>query len=167
MKQYLKELESTAFIAFGDCDPFRHLNNARYIDYFLAAREQHLIAGYQFSLAEWGAKGKGWFVTQNEVAYFKPARYAETVIIVSRLLEFNEYDILLEMVMWDKKKTTIKAIFWARFSHVDLIEGKRIEHNEELKELFSAVCYDEKNIELKSFDKRMEQIKNSLRTISN
>jgi acyl-CoA thioester hydrolase len=28
-----KELESTAVIRFQDCDPFGHLNNARYIDY--------------------------------------------------------------------------------------------------------------------------------------
>ena len=34
MNELKKELESEAFIAFGDCDPFRHLNNARYIDYF-------------------------------------------------------------------------------------------------------------------------------------
>jgi acyl-CoA thioester hydrolase len=133
----------------------------------LAAREQHLLEGYQFSLAEWGAKGKGWFVTQNQVAYFKPARYAEIVILVSRLLEFSDYDILLEMVMWDKKKTNIKAVFWARFSHVDLIEGKRIEHSPELKELFSAACYNEEKIELKSFDVRVEQIKNNLKTVRN
>ena len=75
----------------------RNLNNARYIDYFLVAREQQLLANYNFSLAEWGAKGKGWFITQNQVAYIKPARYAETVIIVSRILEFTDYDLLLEM----------------------------------------------------------------------
>ena len=27
---------------FSDCDPFGHLNNARYIDYFINAREDHL-----------------------------------------------------------------------------------------------------------------------------
>jgi acyl-CoA thioester hydrolase len=154
-----KELESKVFIAFGDCDPFRHLNNARYIDYFLNAREQQLSEAYNFSLAEWGARGKGWFVTQNQVAYLKPARYAETVLIVSRILEFSDYDILLEMVMWDKKRANIKAIFWSRLSHIDLIEGKKIEHNHELKELFNTVTYSEEDIELKSFDRRVEQLK--------
>lgn len=154
-----KELESTAFIAFGDCDPFRHLNNARYIDYFLNAREHQLLEAYNFSLAEWGAKGKGWFVTQNQVAYLKPARYAETVIIISRILEFTDYDILLEMIMWDKKKANIKAIFWSRFSHIDLIEGKKIDHNHELKDLFKTITYHEENIELKIFDRRVEQLK--------
>ena len=84
-----KELESSVFITFSDCDPFRHLNNARYIDYFLAAREQQLLEAYHFSLADWGAKGRGWFVTQNLVAYLKPANYAETVTMVSRIISFT------------------------------------------------------------------------------
>jgi thioesterase-3 len=159
MQDMKRELESSAFISFGDCDPFRHLNNARYVDYFLNAREQQLLANYDFSLADWSAKGKGWFVTQNQIAYVKPARYAETVIIVSRILEFTDYDLLLEMIMWDKKKINIKAIFWSRFSHIDLREGKKIAHDEELKDLFNAITYNEEGIELKSFDRRVEQLK--------
>jgi YbgC/YbaW family acyl-CoA thioester hydrolase len=162
MNELKKELESTAFISFGDCDPFRHLNNARYIDYFLAAREQQLLTNYHFSLAEWGARGKGWFVTQNQIAYIKPARYAETVTLISRILEFTDYELLLEMVMWDKKKTNIKAIFWSRFAHIDLIEGKKLQHNEDLKALFSAVCYTDAGLEIKSFEKRVEQVKSSI-----
>ena len=154
-----QELESTAFIAFSDCDPFRHLNNARYVDYFLSAREQQLLQAYHFSLADWGAKGRGWFVTQNLVAYLKPANYAETVTLVSRIISFTEYDLHLEMVMWDKKKSNLKSIFWSRFSHIDLKEGKRLEHSPELKELFTAVHYTEPGIELTNFDRRIEQIK--------
>lgn len=160
MNELKKELESTAFIAFSDCDPFRHLNNARYIDYFLNAREQQVLANYQFSLAEWGAKGKGWFVTQNLVAYLKPANYSETVIIVSRLLEFTNYDLHLEMIMWDRKKTSMKSVMWSKFSHIDLVEGKKIEHNEELKGIFTGACYHEENAEKQNFDRRVEQLKN-------
>ena len=158
-----KELESTSFIAFSDCDPFRHLNNARYVDYFLTAREQQLLEAYHLSLAEWGAKGKGWFVTQNLVAYLKPANYAETVTLVSRIISFDEYDLHLEMVMWDKKKSILKSIFWSRFSHIDLKEGKRMEHSPDLKELFGTVLYKEPDIELTNFDRRIEQIKNNAR----
>ena len=159
MNELKKELESEAFIAFGDCDPFRHLNNARYIDYFLTAREQQLIEYYQFSLADWGAKGKGWFVTQNLVAYLKPARYAETVVMISRILLFNDYDLHLEMIMLDKKRTGLKSLFWSKFSHIDLTTGKKLEHSDDLKELFNSVCYREDDIELQSFDRRAEQLK--------
>ena len=163
MNEFKKELESTAFIAFSDCDPFRHLNNARYIDYFLTAREQQLLEAYKFSLAEWGAKGVGWFVTQNLVAYLKPANYAETIIMVSRILAYTNFDLHLEMIMWDKKRTGLKSVFWSRFSHIDLKEGKKLEHSQELKDLFEAVCYKEENIELQNFDKRVEQLRNNPR----
>ncbi len=33
-----KEPETQIVIRFQDCDPFGHLNNARYIDYFVNAR---------------------------------------------------------------------------------------------------------------------------------
>src|SRR5688572_18483153 len=160
MNGFKKELESNAFIAFSDCDPFRHLNNARYIDYFLSAREQQLMESYQFSLADWGAKGKGWFVTQNLVAYLKPARYAETVVMVSRIVLFSDYDLHLEMIMLDKKRTGLKSVFWSKFSHIDLTTGKKLEHSNDLKELFNSVCYKENDIELQSFDGRVEQVRN-------
>ena len=41
-----KQLESTTKIRFQDCDPFRHLNNARYTDYFMNAREDQLAQFY-------------------------------------------------------------------------------------------------------------------------
>lgn len=159
MKEYKKELESKVFIAFNDCDPFRHLNNARYVDYFFNAREQQLNEFYNFSLADWGAKGMGWFVTQNQVAYLKPANYAETVIIISRILLVTDFDMLLEMVMWNEKKTRVKAILWSRLLHVDLTGGKRLQHNKELMDLFDAIVYNEENIELKNFETRTEQIR--------
>ena len=163
MDEFEKELECEVFIAFSDCDPFRHLNNARYIDYFLTARERQVLEAYQFSLADWGAKGKGWFVTQNLVAYLKPARYAETVVMISRILLFNDYDLHLEMIMLDKKRSSLKSLFWSKFSHIDLTTGKKLEHSNDLKELFHAVCYKEDNIELESFDRRVEQVRNNFR----
>ena len=56
------ELESTAVIRFQDCDPFGHLNNARYIDYFLNARQDQIAAAYGLALYEPGAQPRkaGW-----------------------------------------------------------------------------------------------------------
>jgi acyl-CoA thioesterase FadM len=40
-------------VRFSDCDPMGHLNNARYIDYMLNAREDHLKQAYQINLLEY------------------------------------------------------------------------------------------------------------------
>jgi len=61
-----KELESTAIARFQDCDPFSHLNNARYIDYFLNARENQLALSYNFNIFDHGKTlNANWVMTKT------------------------------------------------------------------------------------------------------
>ena len=56
-----KIFESECLIRFSDCDPFNHLNNSRYIDYFINAREDHLLAYHDFNLYDLAKEKKlGW-----------------------------------------------------------------------------------------------------------
>ena len=48
----VKEPTSSVIIRFQDCDPFGHLNNARYLDYFINAREDHLAEYYDLDIYE-------------------------------------------------------------------------------------------------------------------
>jgi acyl-CoA thioester hydrolase len=66
--------ESEAVIRFPDCDPFNHLNNARYLDYFMNAREDHLMRGMDFNIYQVAqAQGISWVVGRNQIAYLRPA----------------------------------------------------------------------------------------------
>jgi YbgC/YbaW family acyl-CoA thioester hydrolase len=92
--------ESRAVIRFPDCDPFKHLNNARYIDYFINAREDHIVANMNFNIYHYAAKsGMSWVVGKNQIAYLKPAFLMETVIIDSTALHVGEREVLVEMKM--------------------------------------------------------------------
>ncbi|WP_074407621.1 MULTISPECIES: thioesterase family protein [Aquimarina] len=51
-----KTPESRAIIRFPDCDPFNHLNNSRYIDYFINAREDHLVNNHDFDVYRYAKK---------------------------------------------------------------------------------------------------------------
>lgn len=133
-----KTPESIAVIRFPDCDPFNHLNNSRYIDYFINAREDHLANNYDFDVYRYAKKtGRSWLVTQNQIAYFNPAQLMEKVIILSTILEWNASDILVEMLMWNEEKTLLKSVLWTTFTHYDLIHQKRSKHNAYLNEKFS------------------------------
>ena len=46
MNTLSKILESKVKIRFQDCDPFNHLNNAAYINYFINAREDQILENY-------------------------------------------------------------------------------------------------------------------------
>src|SRR5262245_4588822 len=98
-----KELESTTVIRFQDCDPFRHLNNAHYIDYFMNAREDHLIQFYDFHIFEFSQKtNDGWVVTKNQIAYLSPAMMQEQVVIRTQLIQMTASTLVVEGVMLDQ-----------------------------------------------------------------
>ena len=133
----MKITESTHVIRFPDCDPFNHLNNSRYLDYFINAREDHEKDSLGFNVYEYAEKtGKSWVVGQNQIAYFFPARLMEKVFIQSVILEWNASDILIEMRMWNESKTKLKSILWTRFVHYDLKNLSKTEHSAELQSQF-------------------------------
>lgn len=140
MNDIIKKPESEVLIRFPDCDPFNHLNSSRYIDYFINAREDHLMKHYQFNIYQVAAeKGVSWVVGQHQIAYLRPALLMETVVIQSALLKFGEKDLLVEMTMWDKNKEQLKSLIWTTFVHYNFKTKKSEIHSEEFKQKFKLL----------------------------
>jgi YbgC/YbaW family acyl-CoA thioester hydrolase len=135
-----KILKSKAKIRFQDCDPFNHLNNARYIDYMINAREDHLIDNYDLDVFEISrTTGQGWVVASNQIAYFSPAYTMETVMIDSQLIRFTRKNLLVEIRMWNESQTKMKALLWANFIHIDFKTSKAINHSPEFLQFAAGV----------------------------
>ncbi len=135
-----KVLESTATIRFQDCDPFNHLNNARYLDYFINAREDHILQNYGLDVYNIAlTTGAGWVVGKSQIAYFRPAKLMEQVLIQSELISFGKRDITVELRMLDAEQTHVKAFLWINFVHFRLATGKSELHADYLMELFGQV----------------------------
>lgn len=150
--------ESTMLIRFPDCDPFNHLNNARYLDYFIIAREDHLIKAYGFNIYAYAQeKGVSWVVRQSQIVYLRPAMLMEPVVIQSTLLHWGEKDLLVEMRMWDKSKTTLKSLLWITFTHVNMKTQRSETHSAELSERFSGM--ENPLPHSISFEERVAQVK--------
>jgi acyl-CoA thioester hydrolase len=134
-----KTFESQVLIRFPDCDPFNHLNNARYLDYFINAREDHLMRGMQFDVYKVAREqGISWVIGSHKIAYLRPAMLMETVVIDSALLALRERDLLVEMRMWSQSKAELKAVLWSTFVHVDLRTGRSMPHAEDFTSRFGA-----------------------------
>ena len=158
MKQLEKIIESKVKIRFPDCDPFNHLNNSKYIDYIINAREDQLLEFYDFDIYKLALeKGISWVVAQNQIAYLTPATLMETVTIQTQLIFSNEKTLIVEALMWNEDKTVLKAILWSKFVHFNLKTKKSEIHSEELMILFNQV----KNPlnEPISFEKRVENLR--------
>lgn len=160
-----KILKTKKQIRFQDCDPFNHLNNARYIDYFLNTREDQLAEHYNLSIFEsFKASGKSWMVTSNQIAHLKPATTMETVVIESQLIGYSENALLLEMKMWDEQEQTLKAILWTRFKYFDFAAKGVAQHSESLMDLFKAITVlQEKQL----FEERCQAVIQELKTSGN
>ncbi len=148
-------LSSKSIIRFQDCDPYSHLNNGRYLDYFMNAREDQLWKEYDFNIYDYSrSTGLGWVVTQNQIAYLRPALLMEEVVMESQLMEAKPKFVQVEMRMFDAERR-LKSLLWAQFIHVDIKLGKSTPHSTELQELFDKVCIP---IEEKDFNERIKAL---------
>lgn len=151
--------ESKALIRFPDCDPFNHLNNARYIDYFINAREDHIMANLGFNIYHYAAQnGFGWVVSKNQIAYLKPAFLMETVVIESALLNALDREVRVEMKMWNERKDKLKSVLWSSFVHINMKTQKPENHSKELMEMFKP--FENPLPSPVSFDERVDQLRN-------
>ena len=158
MQQIDKMPSSKAIIRFSDCDPFNHLNNSKYIDYFLNAREDQLIQAYQFHVYQHAKEtGFGWVVGQHEIAYLKPAFTMETVLIESMVIHWGERDIVVEFKMWDEGKTKLKSLLWTKFFYYNLATQKSAPHTNELNLRFKEVVVNIGG--RKTFEERIQEVK--------
>lgn len=157
--------ESTLKIRFPDCDPFNHLNNSKYIDYMINAREDQLLAHYNFDIYKLAQeKGLSWVVAQNQIAYLAPAVLMETVTIQTRLLSYEDKSLLFEALMWNETKTSVKAILWSKLVHFNFSTKRSEVHAADLMELFKQIVNPVEGVS--SFEERLKELKVQLSVIA-
>ena len=160
----LKELQSTVRINFLDCDPFGHLSNSRYIDYFYTARVDQLRQHYDFDLYELGkTTGNNWVVAQSKIAYFYPVLYNEEVIIKSRMIACSAFRVTAEYIMSDITGKKLHSLLWTDFIFVDMKSGKPVKHDKAMLEWFDSILYSSDDLDLNDFEGRTRLIQKSFR----
>ena len=142
-------LQSRTRIRFQDCDPFGHLNNARFIDYFLNARADQVLE--QFGIDIFGSSGFTWLVGCNQIAYFRQAVLNEEIMIESQIIAFAEKRIVVEMRMYDREKTHLKALLWVDSIPFSITSQKVEPHGPELMEMFQQ---NHQPVEQERFEER-------------
>ncbi len=123
-----KSPSSTYKIRFSDCDLFEHLNNARYLDYFLNAREDHLKEAYNIDLNQFLQQDLAWLIKSHNIIYLRPAMYQEIVQIKTSLTNATDELLFVEMVMTDEQETHLKAALWTSFIPINIKTKKRQNH---------------------------------------
>ena len=119
------------------------------------AREDQVWKEYDFNIYDYSHRtGLGWVVTQNQIAYLRPATLMEEVTIESQLTESKPKFIQIEMRMYDADRM-LKSLLWVQLVHVDIRKGKSVAHDPELQELFDKLCLP---VEDKDFNQRLKML---------
>lgn len=158
-KKYQKTTKTSSLIRFQDCDPLRHLNNAKYFDYYFNAREDQVpkLYGIKQSVifSEYNAV---WVVYNHQIAYLRPAGMGEWVKIFSRIIWHNHNTVLIEYFMTDDEETQLKNVLWSTLRYVSNT-GNSTEHPEKITQYLDAVSVQDFDIGATGFQERIKQIK--------
>ena len=147
-----KEISTKVKIRFSDCDPIGHLNNVKYLEYKLNAREDHVEEGYGFTYEEYTKKtGCTWITIQNEIAYLKEVRYNSKVVISSKTIEISDRISKVELLMKSEDEKTIHCVLWITVIYFNMKTRQSDVHPEETKNLFRKFLID---LEQKDFQSR-------------
>lgn len=158
--KYNQQPITKATIRFQDCDPFGHLNNSKYLDYMINAREDHLIQEYDLDIFRMARhEGRSWVVGHSEIVHMKPALVMEEVKIQSRLIDFTERYVQAEMVMLDKEESHIKAVLWSKFVHYDLKTLKSRPHDEGMMQILQEILVPVEEADLQLRAKKLAEAK--------
>lgn len=153
-----KNPKSKAVIRFQDCDPLGHLNNGRYLDYFMNAREDHLRHYYNFDIYKIvKEQGFAWVVAQHQISYLKPVLLMEEVVIKSAVIAHSDNTITVELTMWNNDETKLKSVLWSKFVSIDAATGKKTNMPAFVKELLVAVETHEVDVQ-RGLDARIGEL---------
>ena len=135
----LKEITTKAKIRFADCDPIGHLNNVKYLDYMLNAREDHVEQQFGFSYEEYSRQtGCTWIAIQNEIAYLQELRFNTLVNITSSLVELTDRISKVEIRMTSENGEITHAVLWVSAIYFDMKSRKSLILPLETKNLFQS-----------------------------
>jgi acyl-CoA thioester hydrolase len=163
-KSLVRTPETTHRVRFQDCDMLGHLNNARYFDYFLNAREDHTTEHYALNMGELAREQKAaWVITKHHLAYLRPAQHAEVVRIRTQLIHFDNSNLVVEMQMLSEDGLRLKAVLWSEMAFVRVPGGTRTEHTDELMDLLDELDVEDISYDPDGFDDRVKRLRKQLK----
>ena len=141
-----------------------HLNNVRYLDYFLNAREDHTTTHYQLNMGELAREqSAAWVITKHHVSYLKPARQGVQVRILSQLIHFDNSNVVLEMQMRDETGQRLLALLWSELTFVAMPAGTRTDHGNAMMDLLDDLDVEDVNYDPDGFDHRVKEVRQQLK----
>ncbi|RZK22484.1 MAG: acyl-CoA thioesterase [Hymenobacter sp.] len=164
MPPLVRTPETQHRIHFQDCDMLGHLNNARYLDYLLNAREDQVAEHYDLNMGELArAQRAAWVITKHHLSYLKPARQGVLVHIRTQLIHFDNQNLVVEMQMRSADGFRLLALLWSEMAFVQLPAGTRLDHSDALMDMLEQVDVPGIDYDPDGFDERVKAVRQELK----
>ncbi|TPG62398.1 acyl-CoA thioesterase [Hymenobacter nivis] len=166
MPALVRTPETRHRVHFQDCDMLGHLNNARYLDYFLNAREDQVAQHYALNMGELAREQHAaWVITKHHISYLKPARQGVEVLIRTQLIHFDNSNLVVEMQMRAGDGQRLLALLWSEMTFVKMPAGTRLDHSDELMDLLDQVDVEGIEYDPDGFDDRVKAVRQELKQL--
>lgn len=164
MSSPVRSPETQHRVHFQDCDMLGHLNNARYLDYFLNAREDQVAEHYALNMGELAQQQKAaWVVTKHHLSYLKPARQGVTVRIRTQIIHFDNSNMVVEMQMRSADGHRLLALLWSELTFVQVPAGTRLDHSDALMDMLDELDVPSIDYDPDGFDDRVKTVRQELK----
>ncbi len=164
MATLIRTPETQHRIHSQDCDMLGYLNNVRYLDYFLNAREDQVAAHYDLNMGQLAREQHAaWVITKHHISYLKPARQGSLVRISTQLIHFDNSTLVVEMQMRTTAGHRLLALLWSEMAFVQLPAGTRLDHSDALMDMLDELDVPSIDYDPDGFDERMKAVRQELK----
>lgn len=118
-------------------DFYKHVNNARYLEFFEEARWEYLLPLKKSKVLE----KRNWItiVVRVEVSYKKPLELFDDIAIHTSINEIGRKSMTFNQKIYKNNETTISALANIKFVVFDTVAQKSLSINDEIKAIFGLL----------------------------
>ncbi|WP_113635215.1 acyl-CoA thioesterase [Nubsella zeaxanthinifaciens] len=129
--------ESELNVRPDDIDMFNHVHNSKYLDYVLAARYEQMDRFYGMSWEKFEAQGYGWVVSKVTIAFKRPLKMGDQLVIKTGILEINERGCAVQFEIANKKTGKVASDGVFEYVMIDLKTQRSSKVTPEMIEAYS------------------------------
>jgi acyl-CoA thioester hydrolase/thioesterase-3 len=129
--------ESELSVRPDDIDMFNHVHNSKYLDYVLAARYEQMDRFYGMSWEKFEEQGYGWVVSKVTIAFKRPLKMGDQMIIRTGILEMNERGCVVQFEILNKKTSKVASDGVFEYVMIDLKTQRSSKVTPEMIEAYS------------------------------
>ena len=107
-----------------DIDMNQHVHNAKYLDYVLAARFDHMERCYQMSMEAFIERGFSWFVRASYMEHKRPLHIGDTAAVKTSVMEIRDRGVKVAFNITKEADGKTVAKGWLDYAMVSLQSGR-------------------------------------------